>query len=112
MSYAQVLLTAAEYTMHPCRSAPKLQLLSITYSAHPHMHAGNAHSFNTTMPRMLRALSSILEDLSKHTIVTAIGEVAQRMCGDVMRSGGHLAHCAMEQHMRGPDGPVDWGTSW
>ena len=74
--------------------------------------AGNAHSFNTTMARMLRSLSSMGQDLSRHTIITAMGALTQRMCTIVMRNGGHLGHCAMEERIGGPDGPIDWGTSW
>ena len=74
--------------------------------------AGNAYSFNTTMPRMLRSLSSVGQDLTRHTIITGMGALTQRMCTIVMRNGGHLGHCAIEERIGGPDGPVDWGTSW
>ena len=76
---------------------------------HPPAHLMQARqtASNTTMPRMLGALSSIPGDLSKHTSITTIGEAAQHICSDVMHAGSHLAHCALEQHMGGPDSLVD-----
>ena len=64
------------------------------------------------MPRMLQALSGLQPDLSKHTIITAIGGLAWRLCGSVMNNGGHEGHCALDKNLVAPDGPVGWGSDW
>ena len=61
---------------------------------------------------MLQALSGVQPDLSSHTIITAIGGLAWRLCGSVMNNGGHEGHCALEKHLIPTDGPVSWGTDW
>ena len=81
-------------------------------SSHRPACPGNAHSFDTTMPRMLQALSGVQPDLSKHVIITAIGGLAWRLCGSVMNNGGHEGHCALDKYLKAPDGPVSWGTNW
>ena len=67
---------------------------------------------NTTIPRLLHALSAVEGGLSQHTIVTAMSPPALHLCTAAMHEGGHGGHCALDRFIRGPEGPVDWGSAW
>lgn len=65
---------------------------------------------DTTVPRMLKALARAEEDLTAHTIITAVGWLGFRLCESL--SGHYEAHCALDKNLKGPDTHIAYGSAW